>query len=417
MVNSLVGRVIGQYKVVAELGRGQHSVVYKAWQQSLQRYVALKILRHYDEDRFRKFQSEALLTAQLLQQGVPNIRQVYEVGRTSDGQVFVALEYVEDSLQNVLRRAREKGRRISPTAAAQLLRPVSQALDALHSLGWVHLDVKPQNILIFKGGRAVLADFGIAQRRGVMTHACTPQYASPEQAAGDRPVGPWSDIYSLGVVLYQMVTGRLPVRGDQDIVLLNGHLEATPPSPRKVNPKLTHAQDRAILKALAKSPQDRFRVASHLIEAMLRPDNFVSGAREIPSNAWSATSSWTRRIPRSARIIGIGLVLLMLLFLLGWFLWPQLSLVVVPPVEDVTATATTMITTTAETSAPGVPVPTATATRRPAATFTSAPPAQPTSTLAPTSTRVPRPTATRTPNPTVPPPTESSTGETPTPGH
>ena len=409
MVNSLVGKVIGQYKVVAELGRGQHSVVYKAWQQSLQRYVALKVLRHYDEDRFRKFQSEALLTAQLLQQGVPNIRQVYEVGRTSDGQVFVALEYVEDSLQNVLRRAREKGRRISPTAAAQLLKPVSQALDALHSLGWVHLDVKPQNILIFKGGRAVLADFGIAQRRGMMTHACTPQYASPEQAAGDRPVGPWSDIYSLGVVLYQMVTGRLPVRGDQDIVLLNGHLEATPPSPRKVNPKLTHAQDRAILKALAKSPQDRFRVASHLIEAMLRPDVLVSGVMEIPSTAWRITTGWTRRIPRSARIAGLVLAFLALLFLLGWFLWPQMGVVVLPPAEEATATESIATTTSIATVVPAAPLP--------AATSTATPTSPPTATLAPRPTRVPRPTSTQMPGQTSPPPTETSASETPPAAH
>ena len=119
MASTLIGHVIGQYKVVAELGRGQHSVVYKAWQQSLQRYVALKVLQHYDEKTFRKFQDEARLTARFIQDGVPNIRQVYEVGQTADGYLFVALEYVDDSLRSVLRRARENNRRINPPSARE----------------------------------------------------------------------------------------------------------------------------------------------------------------------------------------------------------------------------------------------------------------------------------------------------------
>jgi serine/threonine protein kinase len=401
MVNSLVGRTVGQYKVVAELGRGQHSIVYKAWQQSLQRYVALKILRDYDQATFQKFQSEARLTAQLIQQGVPNIRQVFEVGQTADGYLFVALEYTEDSLQNVLRRGREQGHRIDPRAAAQLLRPVAEALDAIHSLGWVHLDIKPQNILIFKGGRSVLADFGIAQRRGMMTHACTPLYASPEQAAGDRPVGPWSDIYSLGVVLYEMVTGCPPVRGDQDIVLLIGHLETPAPSPRRVNPKITSGQERAILKALAKPPKDRFRTASQLIEAVLRPENFISGVINIPSAAVNITTSWTRRIPRPARIGGFVALVLITLALLGWMLWPRVQPGVPPATEAATAPVAVATETVASPALSPTPQPTATATRRPTATITPTASEAPTATLAPTSTRVPRPTATRTPRPTA----------------
>jgi serine/threonine protein kinase len=390
MVNSLIGQTIGQYRVVAELGRGQHSIVYKAWQQSLERHVALKVLRHYDENTFQRFQFEARLAAQLMQQGAPNIRQVYEVGQTADGYLFVALEYANDSLQNVLRRACEQGHQINPTAGAQLLRPVAEALDAIHSRGWVHLDVKPQNILILKGGRSLLADFGIAQRRGTQSHACTPLYASPEQAAGDRPVGPWSDIYSLGVVLYEMVTGCPPVRGDQDIVLLHGHLEVAPPPPRRANPGLSRGQERAILKALAKSPKDRFRTAGELVEAMLRPDLLMSGVRDLPH----ITTSWTRRVPRAARIGGLMAAILVPLALLGWMLWPGLR----PGVPVATATATeTAVSATLS------PTPSATATATPTATQ------RPTATLAPTSTQTPRPAAKPTRTPTEPPPAGNAT--------
>jgi serine/threonine protein kinase len=110
-------------------------------------------------------------------------------------------------------------------------------------MAWgVHLDIKPQNTLIGGEGRAMLADFGIAQRQGSCTTACTPSYASPEQTAGDWPVSRWGDIYSLGVVLYEMIAGCLPVHDDHNIVLLNQHLENTPPSPRRVNPQLQLAE-------------------------------------------------------------------------------------------------------------------------------------------------------------------------------
>jgi serine/threonine protein kinase len=378
MAESLVGRNLGQYRIVEKLGRGQHTTVYKAWQTSLERHVALKVLHNYDQKTLQKFQAEARLTAQLVQQRVPNIRQVYEVGQDADGYLFVAMEYVDDSLRNVLNRSRERNRRIKPVAAVNLLQPVAQALDALHSLGWVHLDIKPQNILIASGGRAVLADFGIAQRRGMMTHACTPMYASPEQATGDRPVGPWSDIYSLGVVLYEMVAGHPPVRGDQDIVLLNQHLEMTPPSPRRVNPQLSASQERAIYKALAKSSGDRFRTAGEFLQAMTISDTFLSSMIRTPTMLLERSSS---RAPRWA-FVGVILVLVLAVLLVaGWILWPRLS------VGTPTATPTATVATPTVTTVPTTAVPTKTAVP-PTET------APPTATLAVKSTRTPRPAAT-----------------------
>jgi len=403
MADLLIGRTIGQYKVEVELGRGQHSTVYKAWQPSLERYVALKVLHRHDQRRkgsgsskaslrspqmLVDFQNEARLTAQLVQKGVPNIRRVYEVGQTTDGYLFVALEYVEDSLLSLLRRAQGRNYRLRPQAAAKLLQPIAQALDAIHNLGWVHLDVKPQNILIKQGGRAVLADFGIAQRRGVQTSACTPAYASPEQASGDRDVGPWSDIYSLGAVLYEMVTGHPPVRGDQDIVLLTQHLEVSPPSPRRVNPGLSLSQEHAIYRALAKVPQERFKMASELIDAMMVSEPLLSSVVKTPVSILGSTS---RRMPRWAAVGLMVVLLLAILALLGWVLWSTDSFPGWPGLPEgapTLAPTSTMTSTAAPTESERI-------TTVPP-TRTSAPTVLPTSTLAPTRTHTPRPSATPT---------------------
>jgi len=403
MTASQVGSMVGQYKVVAELGRGQRGMVYKAWQQSLERYVALKVLHRHDKETLQKFKAEAQLTARLIQDGVPNIRQVYEVGQTADGLLFVALEFVNDSLSNVLQRGKEQKRQVDPSAAAKLLTPVAEALDAIHSLGWVHLDVKPENILISKGGRALLADFGIATRRGMITHSCTPGYASPEQAAGDRPVGPWSDIYSLGVVLYEMVAGHPPFRGDQDIVILRQHLDTEPPSARRFNSQLTVGQDRVILKALAKSPQERHRSAGAFVQAMQRSGNLISDVLEVPSSAWRATSSW-RRLPRIALVGAFLALLLAILLLVGWRMGPRLPFLA-PQATDLPATATVLPTRT-----PSALAPSATVTRPAVPTRTPTATMEPTSTLAATSTSTPRPSATPTAPPTKTPQPTSNSG-------
>lgn len=391
MAKSLIGQYVGQYKVVAELGRGQHSVVYKALQPSLERHVALKVLRRYDQTTLQKFQAEARLTAQLIQDGVPNIREVYEVGQTPDGYLFVALQFVEDSLRNLLRKGVWQGRRrlMNPDAAAKLLEPVAQALDAIHSLGWAHLDVKPQNILITREGRTMLADFGISQRRGTTTHACTPTYASPEQAAGDRPVGPWSDIYSLGAVLYEMVAGHPPVRGDHDIVLLNQHLDVTPPSPRRVNPQISASQERSIMRALAKSPEQRQRTAGELIQAILSSENLLSSVVQTPAAILNSTSGWIQRKPYLLLIGGICVLVVALSILIGWVLSgePALS----TPTSTVTVEASSTVT------------PLATDTRQPTVTMTSTATKVPTATLAPTRTATPRPTIRPTYTPTPEP--------------
>lgn len=394
MDTSLMGRHLGQYEVLALLGRGQHSVVYKAWQKNLERYVTLKVLYRCDDTTRQRLQEEALLTADLIQRGAANIREIYEVGQTADGYLFVALEYVEGSLEGVMGRAKRRRSIINATAAARLMTPVAQALDAVHSMGWVHLDIKPQNILISSMGRAILADFGIARRRGMRTHSCTPIYASPEQAAGDRPVGPWSDIYSLAVVVYEMVTGRPPFRAELDLVILNKHLTEAPIPPRRFNPRLSPGQERMILRALSKSPDGRPRTASEMLQGLLSSRGLVLGIVDVSSDVLHRTTGWTRRLRRQVMVGTLLVLLLAALFALGWVLWPLLPFGTAPPTAVLTVTPG---------RAPGVTTAAPTVAASPAApmlTVTPSPTVRPTSTLAPTPTRTPRPKPTNTRQPT-----------------
>lgn len=390
MATSLIGCQLGQYEVLARLGRGQHSVVYKAWQKNLERYVTLKVLYRCDDATRHRLQEEALLTADLIQRGAPNIRQIYEVGQTTDGYLFVALEYVEEPLQGVMARARRSRGAVNAAAAARLLMPVAQALDAVHSMGWVHLDIKPQNILISNMGRAILADFGIARRRGMRTHACTPTYASPEQADGDRPIGPWSDIYSLGVVFYEMVSGRPPFQAELELVVLNKHLTEAPPPPRTWNRGLSASQERWILKALAKAPSDRPRTATEFLEGMLPTAGLVSSIVDVSSDVLRRTTVWTRRLGRPALVGLLITLVLALLLILGWIFWPQLPF---GTAAEASPTLSPAATVTQPPPTPTAQLPAV----QPTLSRTPGPTVRPTSTLAPTPTRTPRPRPTKTP--------------------
>ncbi|HDQ71700.1 MAG TPA: serine/threonine protein kinase, partial [Chloroflexi bacterium] len=242
---------IGPYRIIEKLGRGRHATVYKAARPDLDRPVALKVLRDYDQATLEKFEREARLSKRLK---IPGVRRTYEAGRTREGQIFLAMAYVDASLKEVIRR---HGRAFTRDEAVRLLEPVAQALDAIHQQGLVHLDVKPENILVSGDGRAVLADFGVTRRQGELTTEGTPRYMSPEQATGDRPVSPQSDVYSLGVVIYEMLTGRPPFQSERDDVLMRQHVQDDPPAPRDLNPRIDRAAARTLLSALNKVPHER----------------------------------------------------------------------------------------------------------------------------------------------------------------
>lgn len=253
-MNLSPGSIIGSYQVDCEIGRGGRAVVYRAWQHTVGRWVVLKVLSQRDPGALANFRREVQFTANL---GHAGVRQVYDAGQTPDGYAYLAMQYVETSLRQVMQVSQEQGRAFTCAQVARLLQPVAEVLDHLHRKGMVHLDVKPENILVDHDGKAVLADFGSAHSIGTLTHEGTPRYFSPEQAAGDVPVSGQSDIYSLACVAYELLTGRTPFAGDTDIVLVRQHLEERAPPLGRFRTRAPRGLSELIGRALAKDPRER----------------------------------------------------------------------------------------------------------------------------------------------------------------
>ena len=266
-----IGKQLGPYQIVAEIGRGGMAVVYKAYQPSQRRYVALKVLLSYS-------QQDAELTARFLREGEaakaldhPNIVYVYEVGQ-AEGVYYIAMEYVDGGSL-----AAELSRRRGPldlTSAVRIVNQIGAALTHAHSHGIIHRDVKPSNILLNSDGRALLSDFGIAKAIGRMTITQpgtllgTPAYMSPEQAKGRRDLDHRTDVYSLGVVLYEMLTGDVPFHGDSPTVILRCILDEPPPSPSRVNATISRELERVVLRTLAKEREKRYQTIGEMLAAL-----------------------------------------------------------------------------------------------------------------------------------------------------
>jgi beta-lactam-binding protein with PASTA domain/tRNA A-37 threonylcarbamoyl transferase component Bud32 len=257
-------RVAGRYEVLALLAEGGMSRVYRARTPEGQ-VVALKVLRDaYAADRefIERFIREARAVQAL---DHPHVVRVLDSGR--DGDVyFIAMEYVDgEDLKRHLQRVGP----LEPADAERIALAVCAALDYAHGQGIVHRDVKPQNILLARDGTVKVADFGIARALAAITITQTGtvlgtvHYLSPEQARG-APVGRASDLYALGVVLFEMLTGRLPFEGDSPIAVALKHLHEPPPSARAVNPRVPRRLDGIIRKAMAKRREDRYATAREM---------------------------------------------------------------------------------------------------------------------------------------------------------
>ncbi len=253
-----------RYRLTAELGRGGMAVVYKALDQELGREVAIKLLREgYATDTafLDRFQQEARAAASLAH---PNVVAIYDTGR--DGQLYyLVMEYVEGrSLKARLR----PGVPLPVDKALDLAIQICAGVGAAHRAGLIHCDLKPQNILLTPDGRVKVVDFGIARalearaEREAGVVWATPQYAAPEQTQG-HSLGPASDVYAIGVILYEMLTGRLPFRG-QARELARQHAEEPAPSLAHWNPQVPPQVEQIVLQTLAKEPAQRYRTAAQL---------------------------------------------------------------------------------------------------------------------------------------------------------
>ncbi len=257
----------GEYELLEEIGRGGMGIVYRAVQKSLQRVVAVKMLLRRDlasQADLTRFRSEAEAAAQL---DHPGIVSIFEVGECK-GHPFYSMRYIEGT---TLAKRLQVGP-IPPREGAQILLRVAEAVQAAHARGVLHRDLKPSNILIDLAGKPHVSDFGLAKRlegNQTMTHTGailgTPCYMSPEQAAGSRgDVGPVSDVWSLGAILYQVLVNRPPFQASSPMDTLLAVLEVDPPLPRSINREVNRDLEMIALKTLQK-PQDlRYASAADL---------------------------------------------------------------------------------------------------------------------------------------------------------
>jgi serine/threonine protein kinase len=282
---SLVGRSFGDFEILAELGRGGMGVVYKARQKSLDRLVALKMLlaSHFQNPAvLARFMTEARAAAALTH---PNIVTVYQVGECPVGR-YMAMELIEGrSLEDIAQR------RVVPVIwAVGVMTQVAEAVHFAHNKGIVHRDLKPANVMIDRSKRPVVLDFGIAKfvgkpstltQQGVIIG--TPAYMSPEQADDDAgTVGPHSDVYSMGAILYTLLTGKLPFDAGSALHTLMKVVSAEPPLPvRAHRPEVPAELERIVLKCLSKKSADRHPTAKALADELRR-------FRANPSGQWAA---------------------------------------------------------------------------------------------------------------------------------
>lgn len=274
MSSSMAGKTIGKYRVIEQIGRGGMAEVYKAYQPGLDRYVAIKLMHTFlvdDKEFTSRFQREARVVANLRH---PNIVQVHDFDVEHDVS-YMVMEFIDgETLKDRLLRMEAKGEWMSLNEAAGIVLAVGSALKYAHRQGMVHRDVKPANVMIDCEGRVILTDFGIAKilhgggggsqltASGAMIG--TPSYMSPEQGMG-QPGDARSDIYSLGVMMYQLVTGRLPYEADTPLAVVIKHIQGPLPMPRTVNPSLPESIERVILRALAKNPDDRYQNVGEML--------------------------------------------------------------------------------------------------------------------------------------------------------
>ena len=264
-----VGENVGPYRIVEQFGQGGMATVFKAYHASLDRYVALKVLHpafNQDPNFEARFQREARVVAKLEH---PNIVPIYDYSEY-EKRPYLVMKFIE----GVTLKARMDADSLSSEEITKIVDAVGSALGYAHKQGVLHRDIKPSNVLLAADGQIYLADFGLARiaQSGESTLSSdmimgTPQYISPEQAMGKPDLDQRTDLYSFGVMLYEMIVGKVPFNADTPFSIIHDHIYSPLPLPRTVNPSVSEPVERVLLKALAKEREDRFEDAGKLVAA------------------------------------------------------------------------------------------------------------------------------------------------------
>jgi serine/threonine protein kinase len=269
--DTLIGHQLANFRIERLLGRGGMAKVYYGWDIKLERPVAIKVIdeRYRDDHAYtERFVREARAVAAW---NHPNILKVYHAG-DENGIYYFVMEYVRGlDLGKIIQHYTNAGELLPLADVLRVGRATADALDYAHLKGVIHRDVKPSNVLVSEDERVVLADFGLALTvsQGTIGEVFgSPHYISPEQARNSAEAVPQSDLYSLGVMLYEMMVGVLPFDDPAPTSLALMHLTQDPPAPRTINPNISMAEQAVLLKALRKSPQERFQTGRELIEAL-----------------------------------------------------------------------------------------------------------------------------------------------------
>jgi len=299
MTTNLVGQTLGQYKLVEVVGEGGLAAVYKAYQMSLKRWVAVKVLHEGYEETLARFRREAEAIARLRHR---NILVIYEYGE-QQGYPYIVMELVEQgTLKDYLGdEPMDWGK------AVRLIIPVAEALHYAHQQGLIHRDIKPSNILMPQEDWPLLADFGLVKvpdaeqaltATGIVMG--TPAYMAPEQAGG-VVIDHRADMYALGVILFRMITGRLPFDYENPHLLMMAHLSELPPSPRQFNPACPPELESIILTTLRKEPDERYPDLQTMVNAL----KYILNASTVAVS--SADPTFTEMLDRPSGTMQLAL--------------------------------------------------------------------------------------------------------------
>ena len=265
----VIGETVGPYRLTEQLGQGGMATVFKAYHAALDRYVAIKVLHlafMEDPSFLARFQREARVVARL---DHPHIVPIYDFAE-HEGRPYLVMKFIEGE---TLKARLERGK-LPQSEILRIIETMGAALDYAHQQNVLHRDIKPSNVLVAQDNQLYLTDFGLARMAEMGESSLTadrmvgtPQYMSPEQALSKPDLDARSDIYSFGVMMYEMLVGRVPYNADTPFAIIHDHIYTPLPLPREVNPDIPTPVERVLLKALAKDPLDRFASMSRLIEA------------------------------------------------------------------------------------------------------------------------------------------------------